>query len=367
MTKKRNMKKDKRILIPRDEFEEEASEGLGRLSRDEAEADLRELQARMERRVSRPRFIWLPAAAAVVMLLVASAVFVTVFRERAVKETGPALAQESVSDTAYIAMAAPIGKTESTSAGQTGETMSTPAGQIGRTAGTPEAPVTSGRAVTTVPVATDVAPVSAVMADDMYVMAEEETDRAKAADEAVIQMVAANAMEGMKSDRMTVNEVAEVVVVESLPQMAHTDKKSRMEAREEAAREAVPATGKDAAAGKDASGKDAAAGAMPATGKEAAVIRSSASPVGGWDRYQEWAARNIRYPEGIMSVVRQEVMVSFTVLADSTLTDLKTVSSPGEPFTREAFRLLREGPKWVPAVSGGKAVAEEVIVKVVFR
>lgn len=344
MTKKRNMKKDKRILIPRDEFEEEASEGLGRLSRDEAEADLRELQARMERRVSRPRFIWLPAAAAVVMLLVASAVFVTVFRERAVKETGPALAQESVSDTAYIAMAAPIGKTESTSAGQTGETMSTPAGQIGRTAGTPEAPVTSGRAVTTVPVATDVAPVSAVMADDMYVMAEEETDRAKAADEAVIQMVAANAMEGMKSDRMTVNEVAEVVVVESLPQMAHTDKKSRMEAREEAAREAVPATG-----------------------KEAAVIRSSASPVGGWDRYREWAARNIRYPEGIMPVVRQEVMVSFTVLADSTLTDLKTVSSPGEPFTREAFRLLREGPKWVPAVSGGKAVAEEVIVKVVFR
>jgi len=41
------MKKDKRILIPRDEFEEEAGEGLGRLSREEADADLHELKARM--------------------------------------------------------------------------------------------------------------------------------------------------------------------------------------------------------------------------------------------------------------------------------------------------------------------------------
>jgi len=60
-------------------------------------------------------------------------------------------------------------------------------------------------------------------------------------------------------------------------------------------------------------------------------------------------------------------VVSFTVQPDSTLTDFRAVSSPGEPFTREAFRLLREGPKWVPAGSGGKAIAVEVTVKVVFK
>ncbi len=32
--------KDKRLLVPKDAFEEEASEGLGRLSREEAEEDL---------------------------------------------------------------------------------------------------------------------------------------------------------------------------------------------------------------------------------------------------------------------------------------------------------------------------------------
>ena len=64
--------KDKRILIPRDEFEEEAGEGPGS-QQEEAEADLRELKARMGRRIARPRAIWLSAAAAMVILLVGSA------------------------------------------------------------------------------------------------------------------------------------------------------------------------------------------------------------------------------------------------------------------------------------------------------
>ena len=77
---------DKRLLIPKDGFEEEASEGLGKLNREEAEADLRELRGKIERRVRRPRMIWLPAAAAVVILLVASAVYIALFRNRNVTE-----------------------------------------------------------------------------------------------------------------------------------------------------------------------------------------------------------------------------------------------------------------------------------------
>ncbi len=70
------------MIIPKDEFEEEASEGLGRLNREEAAEDLRELKGRMERRVRKPRMIWLPAAAAVVILLVASTVYIALFRDR---------------------------------------------------------------------------------------------------------------------------------------------------------------------------------------------------------------------------------------------------------------------------------------------
>ena len=107
---------DKRLLIPKDAFEKEASEGLGKLNREEAEADLRELRGKIERRVRRPRMIWLPAAAAVVILLVASAVYIALFRNRNVTE--PEIAAKtgvSVTDTALIAMAQPIRKTESES------------------------------------------------------------------------------------------------------------------------------------------------------------------------------------------------------------------------------------------------------------
>jgi len=41
--------------------------------------------------------------------------------------------------------------------------------------------------------------------------------------------------------------------------------------------------------------------------------------------------------------------------------------SPGEAFTSEAFRLLREGPKWVPARTGGKVGSEAIVVMFVFK
>ena len=100
--------KDKRLIIPKDAFEEEASEGMGKLNREEAAADLRELKGRIERRVRKPRMIWLPAAAAVVILLVASTVYIALFRDRSKPEAEIALAGTAITDTALIAMAQPI-------------------------------------------------------------------------------------------------------------------------------------------------------------------------------------------------------------------------------------------------------------------
>jgi hypothetical protein len=329
------MKKDKRILIPGDEFGEEAGEGLGRLSREEAEADLRELKARMEGRMRRPRTFWIPAAAAVVILLVASGILVTMLRERPALDSQ--LAQKGkvmeevaiddsisltaasgvINDTALIAMARPIEKEERA----------------------PLAPVVSGVIVSeTVAEATD----------EVYAAVAEDAVREVADDEPVVSLVVAG------------EELAEVIVVEAVPQAMAAARKDRAatETRE------VTATRDEK---KAVAAKDVADKAEPAAGAVAPAIKAPPAPHGGWEKYAEWAARNIRYPEGVKPVVRQEVVVSFTVLPDSTLAGLKAVSSPGEQFTREAFRLLREGPKWVPAVSGGKAIAGEVMVKVVFK
>ncbi len=329
------MKKDKRILIPGDEFEEEAGEGLGRLSREEAEADLRERKARMEGRLRRPRAVWLPAAAAVVILLVASGILVTMLRERPSVDSQLAQQEKAmeevfveenismstaggvINDTALIAMARPIEKEERT----------------------PPAPVVRGVMVREA---------VAGEAEEAYAVVAEDAVAEVVDDEPVISMVIAG------------EELAEVVVVEAIPQAMAAANKSR--AATETREEAAARDEKKAVAAKDVADK-----AEPAAGAAAPVIQSPASPPGGWEKYAEWAALNIRYPTGVRPVVRQEVVVSFTVQPDSTLTDMNAVSSPGERFTQEAFRLLREGPKWVPAVSGGKAVAAEVTVKVVFK
>lgn len=327
-------RKDKRLLIPRDEFEEEASEGLGRLSREEAEADLCELKARFEGRLRRPRAIWIPAAAAVVLLLAASAVVVSLLRERPAPDSqfaqnesakegmtyddsiSLAAAGGVVTDTALIAMARPIEKEERA----------------------PIAPAAKGVIIPSMPETTD----------EVYTIVSEDAVMEVVDDEPVVSLAVVG------------EEMAEVVVVEAIPQARAAAVKARTvtETREVA----ESRDEKKAVATKDVADKS-----EPAAGAAAPVIQSPAAPSGGWLKYAEWAAGNIRYPSGVQPVVRQEVFVSFTVLPDSTLTDLKAVSSPGEPFTREAFRLLREGPRWEPATSGGKVVAKEVMVKVVFK
>ena len=352
-------KRDKRVLIPRDEFEEEAGEGLGRLSCEEAEADLRELKARMERRVTRPRAIWWPAAAAVLILLVASGTLVSLLRERPVrdmqlaqKESSPeaeiiadsahsGMTGEAVTDTALIAMAAPLERKEHA----------------------PGASVATERNVPAL--VTDAA-------DELYAAVEEDAgagvvvhevavaNEVIVVDEPVVQMI------GVTEDE------AEEVVVQALPQVtmtgmaARSKKSDRDTAREAAGNKEKAKTEADATADATAEAK-AAAAAKAAAVQGAGVPESQALPAGGWMEYLSWVTKNIRYPEGVTPVVRQEVVVSFTVQADSTVSDLKVVHTPGEQFTAEAFRLLQEGPHWVPARIGGNVTGEEVILRFVFK
>ena len=72
-------------------------------------------------------------------------------------------------------------------------------------------------------------------------------------------------------------------------------------------------------------------------------------------------------PKKLLPKVRQVVVVTFKVAADSTIYDLKAERTPGELFTREAFRLLREGPKWVPATRNKPVVEEEIRINIIFK
>ena len=312
--------KDKRLLLPRDKFEEEASEGLGRLNREEAEEDLRELRGRIERRVRKPRMIWMPAAAAVVILLVASTVFIALFRDRKVPATDMAAAEAPITDTALIAMAEPIRKTETKSAKPTAQSKMNGSARDALSNPVQTEEVRSVREAYDVAGVSMVEPIAA-----MEVIAEEELD--------------------------------EAVVVEAVPKMEKAevyDNKEKAAAYDKREKTAAAKTIDDSAAATPAPG----AGVM---------ADSHAGPVGGMEEFNKWIQNNIMYPEDVAPRVRQVIVVTFKIAADSTLYDLKAEQTAGEPFTKEVFRLLREGPKWVPAVQDGKVREEGVRVSIVFK
>jgi hypothetical protein len=342
---RKEMKRDKRILIPRDEFEEEAGEGLGQLSREEAEADLRELKARMGRRTARPRAIWLSAAAAVVILLVGSALLVTLLRKRPLSDSQlaervpgkkeavvadkehAAPAVEVITDTALIAMAEPIEKR--------GYESAMPAGNMSYAHARPAIAEIAEHEIET------------DATDEIFILAGEIIEDLEVADEQVVVL--------------PVTEYQKVVeaLQEEIPQARAEAMKTRTvaEVRDQARAEAVKTRTVAGASDK----------AKTEAGRADTIISLAPSPLGGWERYREWVARNLKYPEGVLPVVRQEVVVSFTVQADSTITDLKAVSSPGQAFTYEVYRLLLDGPQWVPARSEGKRMPEPVVLKIVFK
>ena len=339
------MKRDKRILIPRDEFEEEAGEGLGQLNREEAEADIRELKARMERRIARPRTIWLTAAAAVVILFVGSALLVTLLRERPLSDSqlaqrvpgkeeaavadkeDMAPAGEVITDTALIAMAEPIEKK--------GYESAVPAENMSYAHARPAIAEIAEHEIET------------DATDEIFILAGEIIEDLEVADEQVVVL--------------PVTEYQKVVeaLQEENPQTRAEAMKTRVvaEDRDQAKVEAM----------KTRTVTEVRDQAKTEAGGEDSLISMAPSPLGGWERYREWVARNLKYPEDILPVVRQEVVVSFTVQADSTISDLKAVSSPGHSFTNEVFRLLIDGPQWVPARRGGKRMPEPVVLKIVFK
>lgn len=338
--KMKDKERDKRLLIPKDEFGEEAAEGLGRLSREEAAEDLRELSGRLERRLEhrarRPRRIWLPAAAAVVTVLVASALYVSLFRSSGDREPAVAMADKKMadslsaavaaeaetdtallaaagqggSDTFLIAMAAPIEKGDAAEGSVSRESM-------------PRADRASEKAVTPPPpeeTAVERAPLVAASDDEVL--------------EVVVQAQHEEA-------------AAEEVIVEALPMM------------QKAALRAEDAEKDKAAKKTEVASTAAATGTLKPD--------RSAGPVGGWEAFNDWTRPNISHAGEIMTTDNPLVVVAFRVRADSTLYDLKVVRSGAESYSREALRLLREGPKWIPAVREGQVVEEEVKVSIVFK
>jgi hypothetical protein len=90
-------------------------------------------------------------------------------------------------------------------------------------------------------------------------------------------------------------------------------------------------------------------------------------PVNGKADFDRYIQDNIRRPDTTTTGQRVVVVLNFVVNSNGKIDSIKAVRSPGKIFSDEAIRLIKEGPTWKPAEENGKAVSDDVRVRIVFK
>ena len=85
----------------------------------------------------------------------------------------------------------------------------------------------------------------------------------------------------------------------------------------------------------------------------------------GWSAY---ISKTFKYPaEARNNNISGRVIMSFVVLKDGSLTDIKVLRGIGGGADEEAVRILRESPKWKPGIQNGKPVMVAYTMPIFFQ
>jgi hypothetical protein len=97
------------------------------------------------------------------------------------------------------------------------------------------------------------------------------------------------------------------------------------------------------------------------------ILSSHPIPINGPDGFNEYIRKNQIFPSTNLKISRARVILNFLVRTDGTMDSINVVKSPGEEFSVEAIRLLKEGPGWIPATQNGEKVIEAVQVRILLN
>ena len=98
------------------------------------------------------------------------------------------------------------------------------------------------------------------------------------------------------------------------------------------------------------------------------VVEQMPSFPGGPQALMEYLGNNVKYPPVAAELGLQgRVVVSFVVERDGSLTDVKVERSVDPSLDKEAVRVVKSMPRWIPGKQKGKAVRVKFNVPVAFR
>ena len=98
------------------------------------------------------------------------------------------------------------------------------------------------------------------------------------------------------------------------------------------------------------------------------VVEQMPSFPGGPSALMAYLSSHVKYPAvAEENGIQERVTVQFVVEKDGSVTDVKTMKSVDPSLDREAERVVRSMPKWIPGKQNGSAVRVKYFVPVVFR
>lgn len=129
--------------------------------------------------------------------------------------------------------------------------------------------------------------------------------------------------------------------------------------------------GNDEAAGEVLKAKEVIAQPEPPKEEETKVfdvVEQMPTFPGGTGALMQYLSSNIRYPAvAEENGVQGRVILQFVVEKDGSITDVKVLKSVDPSLDKEAIRVTKSMPKWIPGKQNGSAVRVKYTLPVVFR
>ena len=129
--------------------------------------------------------------------------------------------------------------------------------------------------------------------------------------------------------------------------------------------------GNDEAAGEVLKAKEVIAQPEPPKEEETKVfdfVEQMPSCPGGPSALMQYLSSNIKYPVvAEENGVQGRVVCTFVVERDGSITDVRVIKSVDPSLDKEAVRVVKSMPKWIPGKQNGSAVRVKYTVPVTFR
>jgi TonB family protein len=328
--------------LQKDPFAEEAIEGFSEISPAQAAKDIQKLDNQLKIRVTRKkRMVYYRIAASVAVLMVISSIFIIIERNKPSAQ----LSEVNIS-------------LQTTKASERKAIPEPEAQAPGGIAALPE-PETDKKGVSG---AMNESPMETTRVEKEKSASPSKSELTAGTGDQVI-MDTTNKSEISVKDKPAGNLVADMAEMESKEffEKGDTNKLAKADSSRLAMRKAI--------AGVPAMAMNTKETVPVAVARDDNTIEgySPPQPVAGKENFDKYIEENMRKPDALAAGENAVVVIRFKVMNSGVIDSIKVIQSPGNEYSDESIRLIKEGPAWKPATSGGKNIDDEVRMRIVFK